>query len=80
MESCPALDDTGPSHAMTPLWYISAVSLFETRVADSQPTCRHSSGWNEGGCGAKQNINCVLFSLPLQPPICDGYWPELAGR
>lgn len=25
-------------------------------------------------------INCVLFSLLLQPPISDGYWPELACR
>lgn len=33
-----------------------------------------------GGCRFMQCINCVLFSLPLQPPICDGYWPELACR
>lgn len=26
------------------------------------------------------SINCVLFSLLLQPPISDGYWPELACR
>lgn len=25
-------------------------------------------------------INSVLFSLPLQPPISDGYWLELACR
>lgn len=25
-------------------------------------------------------INSVLFSLLLQPPISDGYWPELACR
>lgn len=52
------------------------LTLLGTRVA----AVKTAGCGLRGFCGAQRCINCVLFSLPLQPPICDGYWPELAGR
>lgn len=63
------------------------ISLFSWTICTWRPELlNHSKCVVAGGgkvmgmWGSDGKINFVLFSLSLQPPICDGYWPELAGR
>lgn len=65
-------------------WHRSGVSL-QWALQDQScwiPASVLAKGrrWMEGMWAKTVFINFVLFSLPLQLPICDGYWPELAWQ
>lgn len=75
----------GPS--LAPRWLLflkpqprTPVCLFNTVKTFVYLSSGEWSEWSVASAKSMPCINCVLFSLLLQPPISDGYWPELACR